>query len=97
MRLSWRTCPAICGSLGIAAAAAAQPPLTWQTVRDRFEATNPTVQAGRIGVDESKASEVTAYLRPNPQWSLTLDQVGNTQDGNALSAANLLTSVSYLH
>ncbi|HEX4568521.1 MAG TPA: TolC family protein [Vicinamibacterales bacterium] len=81
----------------LATAAAAQPPLTWTAVRDRFRAANPAVQAARIGVDESKASEVTAYLRPNPQWSVTLDQVGNTEGGGVFSASNLLTSVNYLH
>ena len=97
MRLSWRTCVGVGWSLCFASAAAAQQPLTWVDVRDRFRATNPAVQAGRIGVDESKAAETTAYLRPNPQWSLTLDQIGDTESGNAFSAANLLTTFSYLH
>jgi cobalt-zinc-cadmium efflux system outer membrane protein len=97
MRLSWRTCAGVGWSLCFASAAAAQQPLTWADVRDRFRASNPAVQAGRIGVDESKAAEVTAYLRPNPQWSLTLDQIGDTESGNAFSASNLLTTFSYLH
>jgi cobalt-zinc-cadmium efflux system outer membrane protein len=75
----------------------AQKPLTWQEIRDKFEAANPTVRAGQIGIDESKASEITAYLRPNPQASLTLDQIGNTTQGSAFSSANLVTTVSYLH
>jgi cobalt-zinc-cadmium efflux system outer membrane protein len=74
-----------------------QGTLTWPEVRDRFRTTNPTLQAGQLGIDESKASEVTAFVRPNPQWSLTLDQVGNTDGGNLFSAANLYTGVSYLH
>lgn len=97
MRLSWRTCVGLCWSLCIATAAAAQAPLTWADVRDRFRATNPAVQAARINVDESKAAEVTAFLRPNPQGSLTFDQIGDTASGNILSATNLLTTVSYLH
>ena len=32
-------------------------PLTWQQVRDKFEAANPTLRAGQIGVDESRAQE----------------------------------------
>src|SRR5262249_10682386 len=95
-RLSWRSSVGCVSIVSVATAASAQPPLSWTDVRDRFRATNPTVQAGRIGVDESKAAEITAYLRPNPLWTLTLDQVGNTQDGNAFSAANLLTTGSYL-
>lgn len=96
MRLVWRT--AVIGVLVtcVAATAGAQTSLTWPQVRDRFRATNPTLQAGQIGIEESKASEVTAYLRPNPTGSLTLDQIGNTVGGNLFSAATLGTNVSYL-
>ncbi len=97
MRLVWRSCIACVLVSCVPAGAVAQTPLTWSEIRDRFRATNATLQAGRIGIDESRAAEVTAYLRPNPQWSLTLDQVGNTEDGNVFSASNLLTTVSYLH
>ncbi len=76
--------------------AAAQAPLTWPDVRARFEATNPLLQAGQIGIAESRAAEITAYLRPNPSWSLALDQIGNTQSGNAFSASVLTTGFSYL-
>ncbi len=31
--------------------------------------------AGRIGIDESKAQEITAYLRPNPDVTGLLDQI----------------------
>jgi cobalt-zinc-cadmium efflux system outer membrane protein len=51
----------------------AQKPLTWQEVRDKFETANPTLRAGQIGIDESKAQEITAYLRPNPQFTLSTD------------------------
>lgn len=47
--------------------------LTWEQVRDRFEATNPTLLADKLTIDESKAQEITANLRPNPQFSLTVD------------------------
>jgi cobalt-zinc-cadmium efflux system outer membrane protein len=81
----------------LAADSAAQTPLTWQEIRARFEMSNPTLQAGQIGIDESKAAEITAYLRPNPQGSVTLDQVGNTVGANLFSASNLTTVFSYLH
>ena len=80
-------------------AALAQQPLTWQQVKDRFEATNPTLRAGRISVDESKAQEVTAYLRPNPDMTTTLDQIAPFS-GNPyrpLGSALPLISGSYLH
>jgi cobalt-zinc-cadmium efflux system outer membrane protein len=53
----------------------AQKALTWQEVRDRFEAANPTLRAGQIGIDESRAQEITANLRPNPNLSILGDQI----------------------
>lgn len=53
----------------------AQKPLTWQEVRDRFEKANPTLQAGQIGIDESRAQEITANLRPNPYLTVLGDQI----------------------
>jgi cobalt-zinc-cadmium efflux system outer membrane protein len=52
-----------------------QKALTWQEVRDRFEAANPTLRAGQIGIDESRAQEVTANLRPNPNLTILTDQI----------------------
>ena len=51
----------------------AQKTLTWQQVRDQFEASNPNLRAGQVGVDETKTQEITAYLRPNPDFSLATD------------------------
>jgi len=51
----------------------AQRALTWQEVRDKFESANPTLRAGEIGIDESRAQEVTAFLRPNPTFTLPID------------------------
>ena len=53
----------------------AQQPLTWREVRAKFEAVNPTLLAARIGIDETRAQEITAYLRPNPTFSLLVDQL----------------------
>jgi len=53
----------------------AQPALTWPELREKFEASNPTLTAARIGIDESKAAEVTAYLRPNPNITGVFDQI----------------------
>jgi cobalt-zinc-cadmium efflux system outer membrane protein len=81
---------------GLPASAHAQS-MTWPDVRARLQAANPSLQAGRIGINESKAAEVTAFLRPNPNWSLVLDQVGNTTEGNPFSASTLVGGISYLH
>jgi cobalt-zinc-cadmium efflux system outer membrane protein len=75
----------------------AQTALTWSDVRLRFRATNPLLQAGQLAVEESRATEITAFLRPNPQGVATLDQIGNTEGGNAFSASVLTGNVSYLH
>jgi outer membrane protein, heavy metal efflux system len=51
----------------------AQKALTWDEVRTRFERENPTLQADKLNIDESKAQEITAFLRPNPSVSLAVD------------------------
>src|SRR5215469_16159509 len=53
--------------------AQSQPALTWEQVRSRFEASNPQLLADQLNVDESKAQEITAYLRPNPNFAFTVD------------------------
>jgi outer membrane protein, heavy metal efflux system len=55
------------------AAHAQQQSFTWQQIRDKFEAANPTLLADKLNIDESRAQEITAYLRPNPTFTLTLD------------------------
>jgi cobalt-zinc-cadmium efflux system outer membrane protein len=79
---------------------AQQKALTWQEVRDKFEAANPTLHAGQIGIDESKANETTAYLRPNPNLSLLADQIDPFPGGPSHGAfAYWLPSatLTYLH
>jgi cobalt-zinc-cadmium efflux system outer membrane protein len=46
---------------------------TWEQVKDRFELNNPTLLADKLNIDESKAQEITAFLRPNPTLSLSID------------------------
>ena len=58
-----------------ATGARAQTALTWEQVKARFRAANPTLLAGQNMVDESRAAEITAYLRPNPNVTFTVDQV----------------------
>ena len=54
--------------------ALAQQPLTWEQILQKFDTANPTLRAGQLNIDESKANEITAFLRPNPDMSLSLDQ-----------------------
>ena len=97
----WRflrgVCLATTIAAGIAGRAQAQQALTWEEIKLRFEANNPTLRAGQIGVDESKAEEITAYLRPNPQVSVNVDQIGNTTQASPFSAATISAAASYLH
>jgi len=53
--------------------AAAQQSLTWDQVKARFEATNPALKADADSVDEMRAEEITAFLRPNPQFTMLAD------------------------
>ena len=53
--------------------ASAQQALSWDQVKARFEATNPALKADADNVDEMRAEEITAYLRPNPQFTLSAD------------------------
>src|SRR5215469_11392036 len=50
-----------------------QASYTWQQIRDMFESSNPTLLAAKLNVDELKAQEITAHLRPNPDFTLSAD------------------------
>jgi cobalt-zinc-cadmium efflux system outer membrane protein len=94
---------AACSFLGVAALlgtnAYAQRAFTWGEIRARFEAVNPVLQAARLTVDESRAQEITAHLRPNPELVTALDQL----DPFTLNPYRPLTwtlpqiSANYLH
>jgi cobalt-zinc-cadmium efflux system outer membrane protein len=96
-----------CGSVLLAAAllcaalpSSAQQALTWDQVKAKFEAVNPALRADADNVDEMKAEEITAYLRPNPQLGLTVDgtQIAPNNGVWAPFAGTFVSpSVSYLH
>ncbi len=77
----------------------AQTALDWPQVEARFRAANPTLRAGQINIDESKANEITAYLRPNPDFTAGLDQLQffTGQPYRPLTATFLSFSFGYLH
>lgn len=80
--------------------AAAQQALTWDQVKARFEAANPTLKADALNVDEMKAEEITAFLRPNPQFSVTADgtQIApNKGIWTPLTGTFVVPTLSYLH
>jgi cobalt-zinc-cadmium efflux system outer membrane protein len=78
----WRSLILLAALGGAVIAGAQQPPAqsppalqvwTWETVKHNFEMNNTTMLAGMLNIDELKAEEITAFLRPNPQLSLTAD------------------------
>ncbi|HWC16045.1 MAG TPA: TolC family protein [Terriglobales bacterium] len=46
----------------------AQQSFTWEQIRDKCLASNPTLLAQGQSIEASRASEITAGLRPNPQF-----------------------------
>jgi cobalt-zinc-cadmium efflux system outer membrane protein len=52
----------------------AQTTLNWEQVKARFETANPTLRAGQLSIAESKTLETTAFLRPNPNMTVSADQ-----------------------
>jgi cobalt-zinc-cadmium efflux system outer membrane protein len=90
---------ALAGVLLIVSAAQAQTILTWDQVRERFRANNPLLAAGRTAVDEAKAAEITAYLRPNPTVTAALDQFTPFTAGPSqpLTYSSTTASAAYLH
>jgi cobalt-zinc-cadmium efflux system outer membrane protein len=90
------------GMTAIACAQQSQPQRTWnwEQVKDRFELNNPTLLADKLNIDESKAQEITAFLRPNPDLSLTADgtQIAPEKGVWRPFAGTYETpSISYLH
>ena len=74
--------------------------LTWEQVRERFETSNPTLLAGKLNVDESKAQEITAFLRPNPTFTVSADGtqiVPHKGVWQPLAGTFEPPSISYLH
>jgi cobalt-zinc-cadmium efflux system outer membrane protein len=87
-------------SVGLLPAQQSPQTLTWQQVLDKFEAANPTLRAGKLNIDESRAAEITAYLRPNPDFSLSVDGFQISKNGGVwrpLSGLVETPGISYLH
>lgn len=66
------------GGLWAQTPAQASPPpapliWTWDQVKANFELQNTTLMAAKLNIDELKAEEITAHLRPNPDLTVTAD------------------------
>jgi cobalt-zinc-cadmium efflux system outer membrane protein len=82
------------------AAALAQTVYTWQQLKDKFEANNPSLRAAQLNIDESRAAEITAYLRPNPDADLSTDgtQLSRYQGvWRPFAGTQYAPGISYLH
>jgi outer membrane protein, heavy metal efflux system len=80
--------------------ASAQQAFNWQQIKDKFAASNPTLKAAQLNIDESRAAEITAFLRPNPDFSISADGFQIAKNGGVwrpLSGVVETPSVSYLH
>jgi len=78
----------------------AQQSLTWDQVKTRFEAANPALKADALAVDEMKASETTAFLRPNPQFTLATDGTQIAPHNGVwkpFAGTDFVPTLSYLH
>ncbi len=94
------TCLAALFAAGFASSANAQKALTWNEVRARFETNNPTLLADKVSIDESKAQQITAYLRPNPQLTLAADGTQIASDKGVwkpFAGTYETPTISYLH
>jgi len=77
-----------------------QQALTWDQVKAQFEAGNPALKADSLSVDEMKAAEVTAFLRPNPQFTAATDGTQLAPHNGVwqpLSGTQYQGNLSYLH
>ncbi len=98
MRRTLPTCFAALAMLCLSASA--QQSLTWEQVKTKFEAANPSLKVNALMVDESKAQEVTAHLRPNPQFSLSADGTQIVPDNGVwkpFAGTDISPNFSYLH
>jgi len=90
------------GAVFPAAAQVSPPPQvwTWEQVKERFQLDNPTLLADKVNIDESKAQEITAFLRPNPNLTLSVDGTQIAPDRGVwrpLAGTFESPNISYLH
>src|SRR5260370_1569399 len=100
MTLWSRWCLAFAVSALLAGSAFAQKPFTWQEIRDKCEAASAGRGGGQIGIDESKAQQIAAFLRPNPNFTLSTDgtQIAPYKGvWQPLTGTLFSTTFAYLH
>ncbi len=92
---------AVAVALGLAPAyVSGQKSLTWDQVKAKFESDNPALKADAMTVEEMRAQEITAFLRPNPQFSFATDGtqlLPNNGVWQPFIGTQFQSQVSYLH
>jgi outer membrane protein, heavy metal efflux system len=100
-RLQGRLSMALLLAVGCMAQSGTAPrTLTWQEAKQEFKVNNPQLLAGQVTIDESRADEITAYVRPNPDFTLSTDGTQITKhDGiwRPFSGTFESPSITYLH
>ena len=99
-QIAVRLCQTAIAASCLVRGAFAQRAFSWQEIRDRFLTSNPTLQAARLNVQESRAQEITAYLRPNPDFTVATDgtQLAPYQGVyQPFTGTQVSTQFSYLH
>jgi cobalt-zinc-cadmium efflux system outer membrane protein len=95
-----RVCIAALLSVAGAQSLWAQETFTWEQLREKFRQINPALKADALNVDEMRAEEITAYLRPNPDFAISEDGTQLTRYNGVwtpLAGTQIQTSFSYLH
>jgi cobalt-zinc-cadmium efflux system outer membrane protein len=88
------------GVVLIHSSASAQETLNWDQVKAKFQASNPALKADQLNVDEMKAEEITAFLRPNPQFTAATDGTQLARHSGVwqpLAGTQYQGNFSYLH
>ena len=99
-RLTWRVSSSLLIAVGVMAQTPAPPhALTWRETQDRFRSNNLTLLAGQVSIAESRADEISAFLRPNPDITVGWDQFTpfSTNPYRPLSQSYLYWNIDYLH
>jgi cobalt-zinc-cadmium efflux system outer membrane protein len=99
-RRLWRLSIAIVLGGFLGGRAQAQTSWTWEQVKQKFEATNPALKASQLSIDESRTAEITAFLRPNPDLTISADGLQPAPNNGLwrpLSGSTQTPAVSYLH
>lgn len=100
LRRPWRICTCLLFAVrGLAQSSVSTHPLTWQETQAQFRSNNPTLLAGKVNIDEARASEVSAYLRPNPDMTFGWDQLTPFSGSpyRPVAESYVYWSFSYLH